>query len=159
VSWLGKLCKATSDSSLTFGGTLYVEEILDGLQRATVKDASVQPLSRAVSRVHVVEEARHIRFAREELRRAAPRLTGMRRARARWQIAAVAYFATRSLIHPQVYASVGLDVPTAVATAAANPHWRDAKREAAAKVMQVLDETGLIGGPSRRLWRAVGLRD
>ncbi|MCW2776418.1 MAG: hypothetical protein JWN17_143, partial [Frankiales bacterium] len=156
---LGRLCKTVSDSFLTFGGTLYVEELLDGLQRAAMKDESVQPMARQVSRVHVVEEARHIRFAREELRLAAPRLTPRRRQHARLELAAVAYYATTSLVHPDVYASVGLDVPTAVAAAAANPHWKQAKRDAAKGAMEVLQETGLIGGPTRRLWVAAGLLD
>lgn len=159
VRRLGRLCKSVSDSALTFGGTLYVEELLDGMQRAAVRDASVQPLARAVSRVHVVEEARHIRFARDEISRSAPQLRGAKLCRARWELAAVAYFATTSLIHPQVYAAVGLDVPTAVAAARANPSWRDAKRDAAARAIAVLERAGLIGGPSRRLWVRAGLLD
>lgn len=156
---LGRLCKTVSDSFLTFGGTLYVEELLDGLQRAAMKDESVQPLARQVSRVHVVEEARHIRFAREELRLAAPRLQGRRRAHARLELALVAYYATTSLVHPQVYASVGLDVGEAVAAAAANPHWRQARRAAARGALEVLQETGLVGGPTRRLWVRAGMLD
>lgn len=159
VRRLGRLCKTVSDSALTFGGTLYVEELLDGLQRESVRDESVQPLARAVSKVHVVEEARHIRFAREELARTAERLTGLKLQRARLQLALVAYFATTSLVHPQVYAAVGLDVTEAVEAARTNPHWRDAKRGAAAKAMELLQETGLIGGPTRRLWVRAGLLD
>ena len=51
-------------------GTMYVEEILDGLQRQAMDDESVQPLVRQVSRIHVIEEARHISYAREETLRA-----------------------------------------------------------------------------------------
>ncbi len=159
VRLLGKLCKTVSDSALTFGGTLYVEELLDGLQRAAMKDESVQPLARAVSKVHVVEEARHIRFARDEIARTAERLVGWRLFRARLELALVAYFATEALVAPQVYASVGLDVPTAVAAARANPHWRDAKRAAASRVIPLLQENGLIGGPTREIWRRAGLLD
>ena len=159
VRLLGKVCKTVSDSALTFGGTLYVEELLDGLQRAAVKDESVQPLARAVSKVHVVEESRHIRFAREEIRSRAATLTRRQRSVARLELALVAYFATRALVAPQVYASVGLDVPTAVRTAKANPHWRDAKRDAAKRVIPLLEECGLIGGPSRWLWRKADLVD
>ena len=39
------------------------------MQRLTFPDERVQPLVRGVTRIHVVEEARHVRYAREELRR------------------------------------------------------------------------------------------
>ncbi|NKS67743.1 diiron oxygenase [Rhodococcus hoagii] len=42
------------------------EEILDMMQRDFMRDARVQPLTRTVSKIHVLEEARHIKFAREE---------------------------------------------------------------------------------------------
>ena len=52
-----------------FAAILIAEEILDAFQRETMADESVQPLVRMVSRIHVVEEARHVRYAREELAR------------------------------------------------------------------------------------------
>ena len=46
---------------------LVAEEITDRLQREMVNDEDVHPLVRMVNRIHVVEEARHVRFAREEV--------------------------------------------------------------------------------------------
>ena len=37
------------------------------LQREGMTDERLQPLTRMVARIHVIEEARHVRFAREEL--------------------------------------------------------------------------------------------
>ena len=51
---------------------LVAEEILDIFQRDLMKDERVQPLTRATSQIHVVEEARHMRFAREEVARRTP---------------------------------------------------------------------------------------
>ena len=52
-----------------FAAILVAEEVLDVLQREAAADERVQPLVRMVSRIHVVEEARHVRYAREELAR------------------------------------------------------------------------------------------
>lgn len=157
VRRLGTLARTAGSRAFAFGGTLYVEELLDGLQRAAVKDDRVQPLTRAVSRVHVVEEARHIQFAREELRLRAPALRGWRRQLVRLELALTAYYATASLIDPRVYASVGIDPAEGARVAAANPHWQAAKRSAAERAVTLLDELGLIAGPTRGLWRRAGV--
>jgi hypothetical protein len=63
----------------------------------------------------------------------------------------------RSLISPQVYASVGLDPQYATETARTSPHRREVMRQSAKGLMDFLDEIGLLHGPSLRLWRASGL--
>lgn len=66
---LGRVFKTISTTPGSFTATLLGEEILDWMQRLTFPDERVQPLVRGVTRIHVVEEARHVRYAREELRR------------------------------------------------------------------------------------------
>ncbi len=68
----GRLFKAVARGALAYGGTLFAEEILDMMQRDFMRDERVQPITRTVSHVHVVEESRHIRYAREETRSARP---------------------------------------------------------------------------------------
>jgi hypothetical protein len=154
---LGRVIKSVSTTPGSFTGTLLAEEILDWMQRLTFPDERVQTLTRGITRIHVVEEARHIRYAREELRRqmaTAPR----------WEIeltrltsAQAARVITRSLISPRVYAEVGLDPKEAVAAALASPHRRDVMRQSAKRLVEFFDEIELVQGPSRRLWRASGL--
>ncbi|MYS24557.1 P-aminobenzoate N-oxygenase AurF [Streptomyces sp. DvalAA-14] len=154
---LGRAMKTISTTPGAFTGTLLAEEILDWMQRLTFPDERVQPLVRGITRIHVVEEARHIRYAREELRRqmaTAPR----------WEIeftrlssAQAARVVARSLISPQAYASVGLDPEHAAEVARRSPHRREIMRQSAKRLMDFLDEVGLLRGPSRRLWRASGL--
>jgi hypothetical protein len=157
VHQLGRLFKTVSNGTLTFGATIYVEEILDTLQREQMADQSLQPVVQQVARIHVIEEARHIRYAREETLRQWPRLGPLGRAYSRFVLALVVYFATTRLIDPKVYAAVGLNVNEAVAAAAANPHWRQTKQFAAHKVIAFLDEVGLIAGPGKLLWRWAGV--
>jgi hypothetical protein len=154
---LGRLMKTVSTTPGSFTGTLLAEEILDWMQRLTFPDERVQPLVRGICRIHVVEEARHIRYAREELRRqtaTAPR----------WEIeftrlasAEMARAIARSLVGPRVYASVGLDPREAVEEARRSPHRREVMRQSAKRLMDFLDEIGLIRGPSRPVWRSSGL--
>lgn len=66
---LARVLKTISTTPGSFACTLLGEEILDWMQRLTFPDERVQPLVRGVTRIHVIEEARHVRYAREELRR------------------------------------------------------------------------------------------
>jgi hypothetical protein len=156
VHQLGRLFKTISNGTLTFGATIYVEEILDTLQREQMADESLQPIVQQISRIHVIEEARHIRYARDEMRRQWPRLGRFGRAYSRLVLGVVVYFSTTRLIDPKVYTAVGLDAKEAVAAAAKNPHWRRTKQLAAGKVAKFLGEVGLIAGPGKLLWRWAG---
>jgi hypothetical protein len=141
-----------------FGAVLVVEEVLDRLQREQMADQTVQPLLRMVSRIHVLEEARHVTFAREEIVRQVGRLrrTPLGRLRLVWErllLGCVAVVVTRSLITPRVYGAVGLDPAQAGRVALANPHHRESLRFAGERITAFLDELGLIAAPGRRLWR------
>ncbi|MGH3366370.1 MAG: AurF N-oxygenase family protein [Nocardioidaceae bacterium] len=155
--FLGRVFKQTSNGPLTFAGALFVEEILDQLQREAMVDESLQPLVRAVSRVHVVEEARHMRYAREANAAEWAGLGWLERAWTRFVLARVVYISVTQLVNERVYATVGLDPKAARRTAERNPHWRETRRWAARKVVATLDEAGMIAGPSRRLWKRAGL--
>jgi hypothetical protein len=66
VQAAGRLFKATSSPILAFAGALYVEGYGDVMQPEVMLGESVQPPWRAAARLHVIGEARHVRFAREE---------------------------------------------------------------------------------------------
>ncbi len=145
---LGRLYKATGAGPSMFAAVLVAEETLDQLQREAMRDERVQPLSRMVSRIHVTEEARHVRYAREELARLMPRLTPLQRELARALTPLVAFVVVRNYVHPDVYASVGLDPTAARKVALANPHHRDTIAWSARKLTPFLREVGIIGGRS-----------
>lgn len=138
-------------------GTLFVEEILDALQREAMADESLQPLVRQVSRIHVVEEARHIRYAKQELARQWTAAGPLARAYHRLVLGGAVYLATTRLVHPGAYAAVGLDPRRARRVAARNPHYRRTLAWAAGKVVAELGGLGMIKGPGRLLWRRAGL--
>jgi hypothetical protein len=123
---------------------LVAEEITDRLQRETVNDETVHPLVRMVSRIHIVEEARHVRFAREEVARQTANLGFIGKVISNLSSAVVASFVASSLISPDVYRQVGLDPAEAVRAARSNPHWHESRRWMAEKIMAFLDDQGML---------------
>ncbi|WP_051342931.1 AurF N-oxygenase family protein [Pseudonocardia spinosispora] len=156
-SWLtqqaGRLFKTVAYGPAMFAGTLVAEEITDQLQREGMKDENVQPLTRMVSKIHVTEEARHVRYAREELSRIMPKANFAQRVIARWLTALSAHQIATNLIHPDVYRSVGLDPKEARKVARANPHHQETFRWTARKLVPFLREQGVLGGMSEVLFR------
>ncbi|RBY93378.1 diiron oxygenase [Blastococcus sp. TF02-8] len=154
---LGKAYAARADGPAAYAAILVAEEILDIFQRDLMKDERVQPLTRATSQIHVVEEARHMRFAREEVARRTPELSFLQRHRHRTMVAACAAIVAENLVQPQVYAAVGLDPRVARAAARGNEHYTAKLKDSAAGLVSFLRGVGLIGGPSERLWKRAGL--
>ncbi len=156
--FLGRFFKTTYNGPLTFSGALFVEELLDQMQREIMVDEDLEPLTRAVARLHVTEEARHMRYAREELIRDWPKRRALTRAYSRLALALVALHATERLIHPGCYAKVGLDPKQARKVAAANPHWRESKTWFARQAVETFTAAGLMSSRlARRIWRKAGL--
>ncbi|TVL94117.1 diiron oxygenase [Streptomyces sp. SAJ15] len=154
---LARILKTVSTTPGSFAATLLGEEILDWMQRLTFPDERVQPLVRGITRIHVVEEARHVRYAREELRRqmvTCPRweaeLTRLSSGQAA-RVFAVAF------VNPRVYENVGLDRREAVAQVRASGHRREVMRSGARRLTDFLDDIGVMRGFGRRLWRSSGL--
>lgn len=87
-----------------------------------------------------------------ELTRAARQATSAQMRYHRLLLARVPFIVARSLIHPQVYQSVGLDPALAHRAALANPHYQETLRFGGEKIVAFLDDAGLIGGPGG-LWR------
>lgn len=154
---LGRFLKGTARGTRMYAAILIAEEVLDAFQREIMADETVQPLMRMVSRIHVVEEARHVRFARDELARVVASAGRLELAYARLVIGRAALMITQRLIHPGVYAAVGISPAEGRAAARANPHFRETLRWSARRVTAYLGELGLIAGPGTALWRRAAL--
>lgn len=150
---LGKLLPTIGYGPAMYGSILVAEEILDRLQREAMNDETVQPLVRMVNRIHVLEEARHVRFAREELTRGMEGLRGFEKPYQKWLIATVSMMITRTIINPEVYAAVGLDVREAHRQALGNPRFQETIRWSGERIMSFLEEAGLVGKPGMHAWR------
>jgi P-aminobenzoate N-oxygenase AurF. len=157
VHQLARLYKATARGPALFAPVLVAEEITDRLQRETMNDESVHPLVRMVNRIHVVEEARHVRFAREEVARQMARIGPLAKIINNVSSAVVAAFVADSLINKDVYARVGLDPDEAARAARTNPHWHESRRWMAEKIMAFLHEQGMLTWYSRPIYAVAHL--
>ncbi|MEV6326979.1 diiron oxygenase [Streptomyces sp. NPDC051909] len=154
---LGRVLKTVSTTPGSFAATLLGEEILDWMQRLTFPDERVQPLVRGVTRIHVVEEARHVRYAREELRRQMITAPRWEQEFTRLSCGEAARVFSTCFVNPAVYDNVGLDRRQAVAQVKASPHRREVMRSGAQRLTDFLDDIGVLRGAGRRLWRSSGL--
>ena len=157
VRSLSKFFGAVIGGPAMFASVLVVEETTDRLQRSMLDDDDIQPFIRMINRIHVVEEARHVRYAREELVRGMESLSRPMLELHRFVTAVVAYTIVDIMVHPGVYKVVGLDPKAAREVARANPHHQETRRWMAEKIVEFLSEVGMIGGPSKRLWRKAHL--
>ncbi|MET9345364.1 AurF N-oxygenase family protein [Streptomyces termitum] len=154
---LARVLKSVSTTPGSFASTLLGEEVLDWMQRLTFPDERVQPLVRGVTRIHVVEEARHVRYAREELRRQMVTAPRWQREMTALSCGESARVFSSCFVNPGVYDAVGLDRRRAVAEVRASGHRREVMRAGAKRLTDFLDDVGLLQGPARRLWKSSGL--
>ncbi len=153
---LGKLFAHTVAGASMFASVLVAEEVTDRLQREMMHDESLQPLTRTISRIHVIEEGRHVRYAREELARLMPRLRRPELEWHRYLTSVAAYLIIDNLIQSRVYRAVGIDPRLGRKVALRNPHHRQTRRWMGEKVTRFLDEMGMIGS-TRPIWRKAHL--
>jgi len=153
VHALGRLLTSTAHGPAMWGAILIGEEVTDRYQREMVADDSMQPVVQMVNRIHILEEARHIGFARAELTRSVARLPLYDLPMQRLVLGRVAFIVSRNLISPEVYRSVGLDPAQARSVALANPAHHETIRFGGEKIVAFLREAGMIGPPATRLWR------
>ncbi|WP_437100800.1 AurF N-oxygenase family protein [Streptomyces kronopolitis] len=154
---LARVLKTVSTTPGSFACTLLGEEILDWMQRLTFPDERVQPIVRGVTRIHVVEEARHVRYAREELRRQMITAPRWERELTRVSSGEAARVFSLAFVNPDVYSQVGLDRRAALAQVRASGHRREVMQSGAKRLTDFLDDIGVLHGVGRRLWRRSGL--
>jgi hypothetical protein len=157
IHHLARIYKATARGPALFAPVLVAEEVTDRLQRSTMHDETINPLIRMVNRIHVVEEARHVRFAREEVSRVMAKSGPGARLVNNVVTALVSAFVVHSLINPDVYEAVGLDRKEAVRAARHNPNNAATRRWLGEKIMTFLQEEGLVTPVSRPIYRLVNL--
>jgi hypothetical protein len=141
-------------SATIFSMMLMVEEILDRLQRQTMNDETLQPRTRAIAKIHVIEEARHISYARVALNRAVERTGRTRMAVERLIVAAGASVVPLIMVQPAVYRDAGLPPLRAAWAALRNPHYHANLRFFGERLVRVMDEANMIEGQLvQYLWR------
>lgn len=151
---IGRVFPPIARGAAAYACILVGEEPVDRWQRDMMKDERIQPLVRMVSRIHVLEEARHVTFAREELEKSVATMSRAERLWAQTLTAQASFIMMRSLVHPDVYTSVGIDPKVGRRAALSNPNYRETIAWMGEKVMPYLEEQGMVGGGlNAKTWR------
>jgi hypothetical protein len=151
---LGRLFNTVVRGPGAYASILVAEETLDTWQRELMKDERVQPVTRMVSRIHVLEEARHMTFARDEVQRKMPGLSKAQLVVQQTLTAQVCFMVARALVNPAIYSAVGVDPREGRRVALGNPHYRETMQWMGHKPLAFLRENDLLPRSQERVWRA-----
>ncbi|MFB6671426.1 diiron oxygenase [Streptomyces sp. NPDC057684] len=154
---LGRVFKTLAFGEAAYAAILVAEEVLDVMQRDWMRDERVVPFVRTINNIHVVEESRHMKFARDQTRK---RLAGAGRIRRHinaFVVATASYFIVTSMVRRQVYESAGLDVRRAVAEARANEHHKSMMRASCSGLMEFLASARLLTKPALAFYKRADL--
>ncbi|GAA1932112.1 diiron oxygenase [Nocardioides lentus] len=149
---LGRFFKTVATGEAAYAAILVAEEVLDVMQRDWMRDERVVPFVRTINNIHVVEESRHMKFARDEVIERMKGAGRLRREASALLVASAAYFIVTSMVTSRVYAEAGLDVDRAVEAAAGNAHHHAMMRSSCAGLMDFLGEAGLLTRAARRIY-------
>ena len=139
--------------SVLWVAALVGEEIFDSLQRQMMDDPELQPAVQRLMRIHVTEEARHIQFARDGLRKHVGDMKWSHRMWVSNLHGVGGYFFQHLFSNPAQYRRVGLPGRASRDMARASAHRHDVQISGFAPLAAFLDEVGLMGPIARRMWR------
>jgi P-aminobenzoate N-oxygenase AurF len=132
---------------------LAVEELLDFMNRATMRDERVHPTSRAIARLHVLEEARHVSFAKTYLAELLPTLSDADRMAVADAAPVLVEVVADLSIDPAVCEHLGIEGGTEMARA--NPHHVATIVTGLSKLTTFLTQIGVIDDAHRPAWSAL----
>lgn len=143
----------TFKGSLLWVAALIGEEIFDSLQRQMMDDPDLQPMVQRLMRIHVTEEARHIQFARDGVRKRVPEMPWISRVWVANLNGAGGLFFRHLFTNPAQYRRAGLPGRQTRRVARRSPHRHAVQIMGFAPLAAFLDEVGLMGPIARRVWR------
>jgi hypothetical protein len=153
----GRVFKAVAVGEAAYAAILVAEEVLDVMQRDWMRDERVVPFVRTINNIHVVEESRHMKFAREETRERLKGTGWFRRQFNALVVAIASYVIVGSMVNREVYANAGLDAKRAIPAAKANEHHKSMMRSSCAGLMEFLGSAGLLTKPATWFYQRANL--
>ncbi len=136
------------------------EDPIDYVQREDHrKGSSRPPISQRISQIHIVEEARHVAFARSYLRLNVPKLSDEKRTEMSLAVPTILGELSRRMMQPPEHIIDTYDIPPDVIDEAFtnNPAHRNVVVASLAKVRGLCEDLGLMTPEATELWRQSGL--
>ncbi|CAD5914356.1 MULTISPECIES: AurF N-oxygenase family protein [Streptomyces] len=154
---LGRAFKTLAFGEAAYAAILVAEEVLDVMQRDWMRDERVAPFVRTINNIHVVEESRHMKFARDETRKRLRGAGAVRRQLNAVVVAIASYYIVTSMVNRDVYTNAGLDAQRARAEAKANEHHKSLMRSSCSGLMEFLASARLLTKPALFFYRRASL--
>jgi hypothetical protein len=154
-STLGEVDTLPGGRAMGYLLILAVEELLDVVNRATMRDERVHPVSRQIAKLHVLEEARHVSFAKTYLTEVWPSLTEAERSSAADIAPLAVSFVAELMINDSVFET--LEITNGAEAARSNPHHAARIVADLGKLTDFLTELGVIDDGHRPEWVERGL--
>lgn len=154
---LGRAFKTLAFGEAAYAAILVAEEVLDVMQRDWMRDERVVPFVRTINNIHVVEESRHMKFARDETLARLRKAGWVRRQINALVIAIASYVIVTSMVNPKVYKKAGLDKQRALREAKANQHHRSMMRSSCSGLMDFLASARLLTKPALTFYQRANL--
>jgi hypothetical protein len=152
---LGKIDTLPGGRAMGYLLILAVEELLDMTNRATMRDERVHPVSRQIAKVHVLEEARHVSFAKTYLTELWPTIPADERAAACDLAPHAVRFVADLMVNDDVFETLGIADGGEIART--NPRHVARITQDLEKLTGFLEELGVIDDARRPSWIEHGL--
>ncbi len=139
-------------SVLVLGG----EEIPDLMQKLALEHEDTDPFVKEVNRYHRFEEARHLAFARTVLAEQWQEAGVLERFLVRYVVPHIIWGMFDTIVHPGVYATVGLPTFATWRRANRTPYRIGLRQRAARPIVKAMIDDGVLRpGRIPRKWRAL----
>lgn len=148
------LDETSSGRALSYLLILAIEELLDHVNRATMRDDRVHTVSRQIAKLHVLEEARHVSFAKSYLAEVWPTLAVDDQLVVRDAAPILVADVVSLSLNPEVFDHLG--IAGGAETALTNPLHRANIISGLSKLTTFLADTGIIEASDPR-WQDLGL--
>lgn len=162
LRWFSQLLPLSAGPlpNVFFFGVLAGEEPIDHMQRDMLRaETRPHPLIAHVAAVHIAEEARHISFAHEYLRRRVPLLRASRRFVLSLYVPLIMRVLAQAILVPPRSFFRTFDVPRSVRR---TMFFRSAESQLALRAMfgdvrMLCEELGILNPSARLMWRLCGI--
>lgn len=139
-----------------FFGVLAGEEPIDHTQKTVLREGkALHPIMERVMAIHVAEEARHISFAHEYLRRRVPNMVRRKRFWLSLHVPVIMRVLCQAIVKPPKSFWKEFDVPRAVKKELffSSPESEQFLREMFGDVRMLCHDTGLMNPVAKLMWR------
>jgi hypothetical protein len=141
---------------MVLGGEIPV----DHLQRLGMKEPEAHPLIRHLMAIHVEEEARHVSYANQELRRRVPQMSRPSRAALSVTVPPVMAIMGRLMTEPTSWLRRRWGIPSGdLRKTYRKQEHRQLLPDSLARIRKLCDELGLLNPAAVALWKLGGIWD